>query len=472
MALQILEHKKAKQPLRKTYGTGARYDDRMRYISDSLFNKVRQMPELLSMLDTIVMDHFMGPVDFYDADGKPLGPTKLKKYKNWWYDNDVQGVAFYGQGIDYFTDGSSFGWHVSANNLLSSKQKEMIAKIKAQNPEVGVYAEEASHLPRKVSYLAASTVEIKNDNFGEIYYVQQAGGEEAVWYPEQVVHVKLMDFNGEIRGHSPLKALVKEILMMYMLKENIAAKLQNGGSPDYIISMKNAGNVSRARFERLRTALESCSHLKKSHGNMPIDAEVETHALGTDLKDMEYRELAMFIISEFALALGLPTSRVPFLMTGSGGSSNKGELSGNSEDSYQTKLNARRCAFENKWNKVFKKAGFTFKFRRDNLQDDVRETQASTQRSAYVTEVQNSLFKSKKRLKLSAHLALLSGTKMNIEEDDVEDVPEEDLMPMGPAPMAGRGGPLSPKDIDMKGKVSKDKSQAKKGTAFNNERFK
>ena len=275
----------------------------------------------------------------------------------------------------------------------------------------------------------------------------------------------MMEFNGEVRGFSPLKALTKEIITMYMLKDNIIAKLRNGGTMDAIISLKGANGQSKARFERLRTALESFSHLHKSHGNMPIDADIQVHQMGTSLKDMEYRELAMFIISEFALALGLPTSRVPFLMTGSGGSSNKGELSGNSEDSYQSKINARRSNWENGWNRVFRKAGFTFKFRRDNLQDDVRETMASTQRAAYVMQVQDSLAKANQQLTLSAQLALLSGSKMNITSEDVEKM-ERQPMSMG-SPLAAQGGVMQPGNIESKSKVTRDKSQFKEKVASN-----
>jgi HK97 family phage portal protein len=470
MALQLISLGKASQPLRNTVYSGTQFDDQERYIAANLYQRIRHTPELVAMLDTVVTDHFMGNIDFFDANDKPLGPTKLKQINKFWKDSNVQGEAFYGQALDFFVDGSSFGWHISANGILTAKQKEAIAKLKALNYQVGQYAEESSNMPRKISYLPASTVTIKHDEFGEVFYVQEAAGKKVRWEKDQVVHIKLMDFNGEIRGFSPLKSLVKEVVMMYMLKENIVAKMRNGGSPDYIISLKGNQQVSKARFERLRTALESFSHLHKSHGNMPIDAEVTVQPLGTDLKDMEYRELAMFIISEFALSLGLPSSRVPFMMTGSGGTSNKGELSGNSEDAYQRKINARRMLWENGWNKVFRKAGFSFQFRRDNLQDDVRETQASTQRVAYVSEVQNSLLKSGKKLTLPAHLALLSGSKINLTEDDIEDISDEERMNAMPfnSPIAGQGGKMQPSNMDSKSKVSQDKSVAKEKTAFNN----
>ncbi len=432
--------------------------------------RIKETPELVSMLDTAVTDHFGGPTDFFDTNGRTLGTTKQKQVQTFWADQDVQGDAFYGQGFDMFVDGSSFGWHVSAGNLLTIKQKEAIAKLKTFDAGIGRFADEQSSMPRAMSYLAASTTTIKHDEFGEIYYVQEAGGKKVKWETDQIVHIKLMEINGEMRGFSSIKALIKEIAIMYMLKENIIAKLQNGGSADNIIGIKGANGVSRARFNRLQTALESFSHLKKSHGNMPIDAEVTVHPLGVGLKDMEYRELAMFVISEFSLALGMPTSRVPFLMTGSGGSSNKGELSGNSEDSYQTKINARRTKWENAWNKVFRKGGFTFKFRRDNLQDDVRETQASQQRATYVMATQTSLKMAGKQLTIQAHLAMLSGKKMDIGADDVEELDLEiiELQTEASAGPTGPGQPGQPADISNKSKVSQDKSAAKKRTASNN----
>ena len=469
MALQLLSLGRVKQPLRNEPYAGTLFEDQIRFVTKNIIRRVKETPELVSMLDTAVTDHYLGPVDFFDTAGRTLGPTKMKQVKQFWADHNVQGEAFYGQGIDLFIDGSGFGWHVSANNILTTKQKEAIAKIKTFSIGMNQFVEEQSYIPRSISYLAASTVAIKHDEFGEIFYIQDAAGKRVRWEKDQVVHLKLMEFNGEIRGFTAMKALVREIAIMYMLKENIIAALQNGGSMDNIIALKGANGVSRARFKRLQTALESFSHLHKSHGNMPIDGEVTVHPMGTQLKDMEYKELAMFVISEFALAIGLPTSRVPFLMTGSGGSSNKGELSGNSEDSYQTKINARRMIHENAWNKVFRKAGFIYKFRRDNLQDDVRETQASQQRATYVMAMQNSLKMAGKQLTIQAHLEFLSGSKMNLAEDDIEEfdvsIIEDQMIEQGPT---GPGQANQPGSMNNKSKVSQDKSAAKKSTATNN----
>jgi len=469
MALQLISLGKVKQPLRNEPFSGIAFEDQVRFITQSIFRRIKETPELISMLDSVVTDHFVGPVDFFDSFGKPLGPTKLKQIQTFWSDHNVQGEAFYGQGIDLFADGSSFGWHVSANSILTSKQKENMAKIKAFNAEMNQFVDERLNFPRSISYLAASTVGIKHNEFGEIYFIQEAAGKRVRWELDQVVHIKLMEFNGEVRGFSPMKALIKEIAIMYMLKENIIAALQNGGSMDNIIGLKGANGSSKARFNRLKTALESFSHLRKSHGNMPIDGEVTVHPVGVGLKDMEYRELAMFCISEFALAVGIPISRVPFMMTGSGGSSNKGELSGNSEDSYQSKINSRRMIWENSWNKVFRKAGFTFKFRRDNLQDDARETMASQQRATYVMAMQSSLKMAGKQLTIPAHLSLLSGSKMNISEEDVEEfdvsIMEAQMIEQGPT---GPGQKEQPGKMNNKSKVSQDKSQSKQRTASNN----
>lgn len=423
MVLQIL--KPPKQPLKNTsFSFGFRsslFDERQRFISQEIIRRIKNTPELIGILDTLVTDHFQGPVDFFTPDEKPLGPTKLRQVKDFWNSQDVM-QTFYGQAIDYFIDGSSFGWYVSAKDLLTSKQKEALTKLKRLNPLFENVISEQVETPRNISYLAASTVEIVSDDQKILSYIQDCSGRRVEWKPEQIVHIKLMEFNGEFRGFSGLKALVKEISMMYMLKENIIAALMNGGSPDHIISLKGANGFSKARFERMRIALESFSHLRKSHGNLPIDAEVQVHKLGTDLKDMEYRELAMFALSEFCLALGVPTSRIPFLMTGSGGNANRGEMSGNSEDSYQKKVNNRRLNWESKWNKVFSKSGFIFRFRRDNVMDEVKETQAASQRSAFVLSTQNVLRNAGKELTEDALVQLLSGTKKNISLEDLKDL--------------------------------------------------
>lgn len=471
MALQLLKLSKVKQPLLSDYVGSPMFESQLRFITDNLFKQIKQTPELLAMLDTIVSDHFLTPVDFFDPNGKPLGPTKLKQVRQFWQDENVQGRAFKGQGTDMFIDGSSFGWHVEALTHMSTKQKEQMAKLKSLNFDIGQSAVESASMPRKISYLAASTVSIKHDATGIQYYIQEVGQNKVRWNPDQVVHIKLMELNGEVRGYSSLKAVLKELIMMFMLKDNIIAKLQNGGSPDYIIAMKGANGVSKAKFERLRTALESFSHLKKSHGNMALDTDVQVHALGTELKDMEYRELAMFVISVFALALGLPTSRVPFLMTGSGGSANKGELSGNSEDSYQGKINSRRMAWENAWNVVFRKAGFTFKFRRTNLQDDVRETTAMMNRTNNVVNIQNSLAMAGKTLTTNTLLAFLSGTKTNLTEEDVETLtiqPPVAPLSASSSPSAGMGGSNQPSAMSNRAHVTQQRSDSKKRSATNN----
>lgn len=432
MAFQILKFK-AREPLLNEPYTGVQWDSRMRTISTEIMRRIKQTPELVGMLDTVVTDHFQGPIDFFTPTGKSLGPTKFSQVKKFWRDAKVM-QAFYGQGIDFFVDGSSFGWHVDRENLLTPKQKESIAKLKAINSQFNTTLKETLALPQRIGYLAASTVEINTDKYGETGYTQEAQGNTTNWKPEEVVHIKLMEFNGEARGFSGLKALIRETAVMFMLKENILAKLKNGGSPDNIISiMGNNIGFNRARFERLKTALESFSHLKKSHGNMPLDAEVKVWPLGTSLKDMEYRELAMFVISEFMLALGVPTSRVPFLMTGSGGTANKGELSANTEDAYQKKINNRRLNWEDRWNTVFEKAGFIFQFRRDNLQDEVRETQAAQQNIQKVISIQDSLAKSGKQLTTQAHLQFLSGKKRDVSEEDVEEM-DKDLFMMRSSP--------------------------------------
>jgi hypothetical protein len=453
-------------PMSNTISTGLNFDDMLRYVSKRIVEQVRNSPELIGILDTLVTDHFGGEIDLFDSEGRPLTPIQEKKRRLFFENNNID-QTFAGQGLDYFMDGSSFGWAGNSDMMLSNEQKAALSSLSKYfnntktSKKVLSSIKEELEKPRKISYLAASTVEILNDEYGIIGYKQDVNGKKVIWSPDNIVHIKLMEFNGEPRGMSGLKALSKEIALMYMIKENLIAKLQNGGSADNIIYLKNSQGANKARFLRLQSALESFSHLKKSHGNMPIDAEVGVVPLGTTLKDMEYRELAMFTISEFCLGLGVPISRINFLMTGSGGATNKGEMSSNSDKAYDEKINNRRKNWEIRWNRQFRKLGFTFKFRRTNLQDEIRETQALTQIAAYVTEVENLLSKTGKQLKLSTKLAMLSGKKMNISEDDVEKSEFNNSIPNNAMTNLAS-------EIDTSSLIKRNRSEAKRNTANNN----
>ena len=470
MVLQFVNLGKSSQPLLNEFHHGRFFESRTRTVTRTLFEQVRRDPNLLAMLSRVITEHFLRPVDFFDLDGNPLKGDKLKEITKMWVKNRVQEGAIAGQAMDFFVDGSGFGWHASVFNNMNEKQKEVMTaeatKMKQVGIGIGEFAMERAKMPRKINYLAASTITIKHDEHDVVFYIQEVAQKRLRWEVDQVVHVKNMEFNGEVRGYTPLRALTTDIAIMFMLKENIIAKLQNGGSPDQIIALKNASGISKGKFLRLETALESFSHLRKSHGNMPVDAEITVHKMGTDLKDMEYRELAMFVISQYALSLGLPTSRIPFMMTGKGGTTGKGQLSGNTEDSYQDLINARRMVFENAWNPVFMDAGFTFKFRRDNLQDDIRETQASANRAAAMMSYQKSLAMVGVKFDLDAHLAFLSGKRMNFTRDDIEPLADTD----------SRGDNINMGEIlnsmqteksDTKGRTTQDISDAKKQTATN-----
>lgn len=390
----------------------------LQYIMSRIIQQIKNTPELVGILDTVVTDHFMGDVNFYAKDGRnSLGPTQQRRAEEFFEDNLVLEI-FQGLGWDYFM-GDAYVWHPTIATQNGMKEMQNLS-IKLKE-----FVKEEMNMPRKFGYVPASTMDITYDLTDIKHYTQTAQGKQIKYSTDEITHLKLIEFNGEIQGLSGLKALSKEIAMMYLLKENILSQLDNGGSPDSIIYLKNSTGMSKARFERLKLALESFSHIKNAHGNLAVDGDVGVHPLSTSLKDMEYRELAMFVVSEFLLAIGVPTTRVSLLMQGAGGATNTGNLAGDAEQAYQKKINSRRLQWERRLNPLFRKLGFTFKFRRDNVQDEVRETQATQMRYSSVGELQRVLNSAGKQLKEHVLLEMLSGTKINVQSDDVEDADME-----------------------------------------------
>ncbi len=458
------------QPLLNEFATVS-IDDMLRFLAQRIINQVRHTPELIGILDTVVTDHFMGSIDFFNVDGRPLGPTKLKHAKRQWRDLKIRN-AFYGSAIDYFAEGNAFGWTTDMNDNLTKQQKSILKILDSRFSKStfkNIVSDKLKE-PKKISYISASTTEILHDDTGVFAFKQEASGKTTLWAPRQIVHIKLMEMDGKVRGYSGIKALSKEIALMWMVRENMVAKLGNGGSADNIIAIENTMGAGKARFERMKTALESFSHLRKSHGNMPIEGKITVHPLGTALKDMEYRELAMFLISEFCLGVGMPISRIPFLMQGSGGNPNQGVISNNTEDAYQKKVNNRRTQWENEWNPIISKLGFTFAFRRDNLQDEIRETTAAVNRAVYTEKMLEVLLKVGKELNTDAIMEFLSGNKRNIEISDLVDAnPERMAMSrgMGANPITGDKANNS-SDMDLQSHPASDLSKMRKETANNN----
>jgi hypothetical protein len=430
------------------------------YIADRIVREIKNTPELVGIMDSLVTDHFLGPVDFYAKDGlKALGPTQYAKAKRFWSENNIRRI-FQGAGMDYFM-GDAYFWHPSIKSSSPSQFKETLETLPARFKQI---VDEEGSTPRKIDYIPASTMTIQYDEFQVIGYKQMSQGLEIEYNTDEITHIKFIEFNGEVNGMSGLKALAKEVAMMYLLKENILAQLENGGSPDSIIYLKNGIQASRSRFERLQLALESFSHIKNAHGNLAIDGDVGVHQLGVGLKDMEYRELAMFIISEFAIATGLPTSNIPLLMSGQGGVANKGNLSGDANQGYERKINSRRLQWEDIVNEhIFNKLGFSIRFRRENLQDEVRETQATQMRYSSVGELQRVLQQQQKKLTDTALLDLLSGHQRVIQLNDIEDILESDLQSLNQNnPMNGKTPVTNPNN-----NVQRANSEARKPNATN-----
>ena len=418
MVLQLLTPpKRTTAPILNEPGFGSSSQfSQAQYIAERMIQEVKNTPELIGIIDTIVTDHFQGEIDFYDVDGySTLSPAKLKKARQFFEDHSIL-QKFQGIAVDYFM-GDAYVWHPTLTN------QGLLKEFSHFPSAIKELVDEEAMKVRKFDYVPASTMTIKYNLTDVEYYVQRAQGKEIKYMPTEITHLKLIEFNGEVQGMSGLKALAREIAMMFLVKENILSQLDNGGSPDSIIYLKNSTGMSLRKFERLKLALESFSHVKKSHGNLAVDGDVGVHQLGASLKDMEYRELAMFLVSEFLLATGLPTTRVPFLMTGSGGTANKGNLATDSEQSYQKKINNRRLQWEQKLNsRVFKNMGFCIKFRRDNLQDEIREVQSTQMRYTGVRELLNILAKSGKTLTDTALIDMLSGVKVRIHEKDLTEL--------------------------------------------------
>ena len=76
--MKLISLGRSKQPLYNEYSNNVMFESMLHHVSKNLFRRIRDSPELLSLLDTAVTDHFLGPVDFRKAIGASRNVPAVK----------------------------------------------------------------------------------------------------------------------------------------------------------------------------------------------------------------------------------------------------------------------------------------------------------------------------------------------------------------------------------------------------------
>jgi len=156
--------------------------------------------------------------------------------------------------------------------------------------------------------------------------------------------------------------------------------------------------------------------IQNRHGNLVFTGEIDIQDLQGNPKDLEYKDLALYITSNIAFAFGIPVTRIPYLIGSSASGGDGG--SGLAESGYWNKISDFQDSIEDLLNsQLFNDLGWAIKFPRRYKQDEVRESQIKSMNADTVIKYQEIFAKQGKQLKTDKVLELMCWN-----EEDIEDV--------------------------------------------------
>lgn len=399
------------------------------------WKRFRESPELVAVLSTIIIDILGDRPKWTAIDGGPLGRNKRLEAIRFWRSNrgkeNIAGMLF-----DKLLTGDGYIWKGTPEekekvrairkvlkerygfNLNDVKMKELISETMDEDYNVAT----------RMQYVASSTMEILTDDHDVLGYKQTVRGGTTKFSTQEMIHFRHMALNGYVRGFTPVEALTSELILLTLVKGNMLAYMQNGGSPDLAFVLpKEMANSKNHQY--MVDVLQKFKGVPNMHGNLVLTGEVGIEQLSGTPKDMEYKDLALYIASNIAFVYGLPVTRIPYLI---GQSATKGDNGGISDSGYWNRISYQQDDLEDLLNsQLFEPMGWHIEFPRRYKQDEVREAQTASMNADTVQKMQTILAASGKQLKVEKVVQLLDLAEDDLEELDLTLNPATDPAMMG-----------------------------------------
>lgn len=274
---------------------------------------IKRTPECIGIGKRIVTDIF---TDYYfTAIDKPLTGRPAKTAKK---DKEDKANIFARQvnlkptlhavGLDWIFTGDGYIWYnlVSDNKIkeISNKYcKSYGIEIKAYDPEL--FKDEDYDSLKSLQILPSTTTEIRHNGYKILFYRQTVGMTIRDFRPDEVVHTKFLDVDGDAYGFTPMRAASNSIMTLGWIKDYATNFFKNGGVPNKIFIMpKEMANSPNAKaFEQV---LQKYKELKHQQGNMMAFGDLKVENLNEFNKDMEFRQLAIYLTGVLAFAFNMP----------------------------------------------------------------------------------------------------------------------------------------------------------------------
>jgi len=329
---------------------------------------IQVSPETVAIIDILVSD-MMG--DGFSFEGKPSAVKAARSFaEDNFFKEELKKVLW-----DWFVYGDGYLW------------KGMVEKDDVQ--KIDPLADE--DVLRLVRHVPTGTMNIfLNQEKTEIALFKQITRDQFVttWKPKMIIHGKFITLRGKMYGFSPLAASLVEVQTIGFIKDYAGNFFKNGGTPDFLFNLQKE-NVGSANFKYLDELLRKYKPVSGKHGNMVLAGEVKVERLNDFSKDMEFRQLAIYLTGVIAFSYGMPVSKIaPILGTEVKISSGADDLA---DAAYWRKISVHQDYWESLVNTqlFIPFFGAKFNFSRGYKQDEVRETQIMMQKVSALGSANN-----------------------------------------------------------------------------------
>jgi hypothetical protein len=414
------------RPLYNNYpGVQRSNNGRQAYLTNTrekiaLFEFYKSRPELNAPVSIRVNDTIK-KVDFYDTNGLPLGRNKEIAAKKFWSENfmieRLKSIWF-----DTIVTGDGYGWDGGlTDQQIKQTIQQLSNNIQIKEDIVQKAIDEDIKTIRRFDHIPSTTVTIDADEVSVYGYTQRVGGREVQFGTKEVLHFKFQSIDGRVEGYTPISSLKRELILIYFIKENMLSHLRNGGIPRKLYKLKDE-NANSPNFLKLQEILASFEFVENSNGSLLLTGDIDVQDLQDKLRDMEYVDLARYIMSNIAYALSIPQGRLPYNLDQNSG----GDSGGLAEAGYWSMIESDQQYIEQIFNtQLGKKLGFTIKFSKPYKIDDVRETQVMTMKADAIQKIQTIL--RERKLKISTKKI---EKLMGLSDGDIEELTPEEQMTM------------------------------------------
>ena len=360
---------------------------------NTLWAYVYSSPEMQALLDALTNDILS---DGYFLEG---GRNNIKKAEKFLQDNQFKQM-FKSCLWDAFVTGNFYIykakikeeqvkkviWNVMRKaNLLEHKSFETHQLEVNQMLEEVKALDEDMFTARKIQYVASSTMRANFDEHGDVNeYIQVVAGRQpsSKFTPEEIIHFKLMDLNGKFYGHTPMVAATPLIDLLTDIRDYARYFFEKGGDPPRLYILKDCapGDPTYKAFEK---TVQQYAMVTNKFKSMVITGDVEVQDISRLTKDMEFRQLAVYVTQVMIMLWGVPPSRVPNIIM-----ENSAKQDISTTDGYDRKISHIQDILEDLLNsQLLDEFHVKLKFNRNYKTNEVREVQIDLFRADVVDKL-------------------------------------------------------------------------------------